>query len=103
MLNDRQGINEDQGRVATMTSLNLSLPEPMRAFVEAQALKCGYDTVAEYLQALILEAQKHEESERLEAMLLEDLNSGRAEGSHEEYWERFRARLRERHGRANGQ
>jgi antitoxin ParD1/3/4 len=36
-----------------MTSMNLSLPEPLKLFVDEQVTKGGYNTVGEYLLELI--------------------------------------------------
>jgi antitoxin ParD1/3/4 len=52
-----------------MTSLNISLPEPLRLFVEEQMRKGGYTTASEYLGALIREAQRRALQHELEAML----------------------------------
>jgi antitoxin ParD1/3/4 len=58
-----------------MTSMNVSLPEELKEFVEAQA-KQGYSTPSEYVRELIRRDQKRRAKERLEALLLEGLDSG---------------------------
>jgi antitoxin ParD1/3/4 len=40
-----------------MTSMEISLPEPLKLFVEEQVSKGGYGTASEYLGALIRDAQ----------------------------------------------
>ncbi len=85
-----------------MSSLQLSLPESMRAFVEEQAAKGGHGSADEYLRTLIREAQQREAKQRLEAMLLEGLEGEPIEVD-DEFWDRFRARLVERHGHADVQ
>ena len=40
-----------------MTTMNISLPEPLQQFVEEQARISGYGTASEYVQSLIREAQ----------------------------------------------
>jgi antitoxin ParD1/3/4 len=40
-----------------MTSMNISLPEPLKPFVDEQVKKGGYSTVGEYLLELIREAK----------------------------------------------
>lgn len=84
-----------------MTILTLSLPDSMRAFVEDQAAKGGLGSTEEYLRILIREAQVRADKAKLEAMLLEALESGEPVEMDDAYWERFRARLAERHGRAD--
>jgi antitoxin ParD1/3/4 len=57
-----------------MTTMNISLPEEMKAFIEAQMATEGYASASEYLRALIRDAQKRRARQDLEAKLLEGLN-----------------------------
>ena len=59
-----------------MTTMNISLPDEMRAFVEEQLKSGGYSTASEYVRELIRTAQKEKARARLEALLLEGLDSG---------------------------
>lgn len=61
-----------------MTSLNISLPESMRQFVDDQVAVGGYSTASEYVRELIRAKQKERAQERLEQLLLEGLDSGPA-------------------------
>jgi len=81
-----------------MGTLNISLPDPMRAYVEEQAQAGGYSTVSEYLRALIREDQKRKAQERLEALLLEGLESGDASALTSKDWEEVRRQVRKRLG-----
>ena len=56
-----------------MTTMNISLPEEMKAFIEAQMAQEGYASASEYLRALIREAQMRKAKQALEAKLLEGL------------------------------
>ena len=58
-----------------MTSMNVSLPEDLKEYVEAQS-KSGYSTPSEYVRELIRGDRKRRAKERLDALLLEGLNSG---------------------------
>jgi antitoxin ParD1/3/4 len=58
------------------TTLNISLPDTMRNFVENKIANDGY-TISEYVRELIRNDQKKEQS-NLEALILEGLNSGEA-------------------------
>ncbi len=60
-----------------MTTLTISLPDSLRAFVETQISTKGYGNVSEYFRGLLREAQAKEEEARLEVLLLEGLASGR--------------------------
>jgi antitoxin ParD1/3/4 len=56
-----------------MTTMNISLPDEMKAFVEAQMARDGFASASEYLRALIREDQKRRARRELEAKLLEGL------------------------------
>ena len=58
-----------------MTSMNVSLPEDLKEYVEAQT-KSGYSTPSEYVRELIRGGQKRRAKEKLDTLLLEGLNSG---------------------------
>ena len=55
--------------------MNVSLPEDLKEYAEAQA-KHGYSTPSEYVRELIREDRKRKAKEKLDALLLEGLNSG---------------------------
>nr|WP_089126797.1 type II toxin-antitoxin system ParD family antitoxin [Tolypothrix sp. NIES-4075] len=79
-----------------MTSINISLPDSMRAYVDQQVANGGYSSVSEYFRELVRQDQKQKENERLEAMLLEGLNSGTATAMTTQDWEDVRQAVRER-------
>jgi len=59
-----------------MTTLNISLPKPMWAYVEQQVAKGGYNNASEYICQLVREDQKRAAKERLELLLMEGIESG---------------------------
>lgn len=80
-----------------MTTMNISLPDEMKAFVETQVQQGGYSTASEYLRELIRDAQKTRTAEeRLEKLLLEGINSGPGIEVTPEFWERARQELERR-------
>ncbi len=79
-----------------MTSINISLPDSMRAYVDQQVANGGYSSASEYFRELVRQDQKHKENEQLEAMLLEGLNSGTATAMTAQDWEDVRQAVRER-------
>ena len=83
-----------------MVTMNISLPESMRDFIEAQITKGGYGTVSEYMRALVREAQKREEQEKLEleAKLLIALKQEAKEMTDED-WKEIRRQVRRRYGK----
>jgi antitoxin ParD1/3/4 len=58
-----------------MTTLTISLPDSLKAFIDAQLATKGYGNVSEYVRSLLRDAQAKEEEARLEALLLEGLAS----------------------------
>jgi antitoxin ParD1/3/4 len=66
--------------------MNISVPDEMKAFVEAQMSEGGFASVSEYLRALIREAQKRRAKRDLEAKLREGLESGPATPMTGEDW-----------------
>ena len=79
-----------------MTTLNISLPKAMRDFIEAQVAEGGYSTASEYIRTLLREEQKRRARAKLEALLLEGINSGEPIEATPEYWEAKRRRITER-------
>jgi antitoxin ParD1/3/4 len=60
-----------------MTTVTISLPDSLKAFIDSQLATKGYGNVSEYFRTLLREAQAKEEEARLEALLLEGLASKR--------------------------
>lgn len=74
-----------------MATMNISLPDSMKEFVEEQAAKQGFGTVSEYVRAVIREIQARQtERERIDALLIEGLDSGPATPLTAEDWEHIR-------------
>jgi len=58
-----------------MQSMNISLPDQLKQFVEVQ-VACGrYSSVSEYVRELIRADEKRQAEERLEELLLRGLES----------------------------
>jgi len=60
-----------------MSTVTISLPESLKAFVDRQLATKGYGNVSEYFRTLLRDAQAREEEARLEALLLEGLATQR--------------------------
>ena len=86
-----------------MATMNISLPDDMKAFIEAQAAAKGFGTVSEYMRALIRETQERAaRRERVDALLLEGLDSGPATPMTGGDWEAIRREVKERHEARQG-
>jgi antitoxin ParD1/3/4 len=58
------------------TTMNVSLPESMKSFIDERLAGGGYGTASEYVRELIRADQKLREDEKLEKLLLHRLQSG---------------------------
>lgn len=83
-----------------METMNIALPESMKQFVQGRVNEGGYSSVSEYVRDLIRADQKRKEEERIDALLLEGLDSGEPIAVTAEYWEQKKRRLVERLNRA---
>jgi antitoxin ParD1/3/4 len=61
-----------------MVTMNISLPEGLKEFVEKEMAEGGYSTASEYIRQLIREVQKRKSEDHLESLLLAGLDSGKA-------------------------
>jgi antitoxin ParD1/3/4 len=86
-----------------METIHVSLPDPLKAFVETQVAEGGYSSASEYVRDLIRADQKRKAEGKLEALLLEGLNSGEPIEVTEAFWNEKRRQLLERHRKVNGQ
>ena len=59
--------------------MNISLPEPLKQFVDAQIATGRYSSASEYVCELIREDEKRKAEERVEALLLEGLEGQETE------------------------
>lgn len=68
-----------------MESMNISLPEPLKKFVDGQIAAGRYSSASEYIRELIRDDEKRKAEERLEALLLEGLQGEEAELTREDW------------------
>ena len=85
-----------------MASLNISLPQSLKDYVEDRVSVGGYSTPSEYLRELLRQDQKQRTEDKLETLLLEGLESGEPIEITPEYWENKRKRLVERNAKKTG-
>ncbi len=71
-------------------SMNISLPETMKSFVDQQVQSGGYGSASEYIRELVRRDQKERAQDRLETLLLEGLESGDPVPVTPEYWDKLR-------------
>lgn len=85
-----------------METMNIALPESLKTFVQERVADGGYSSVSEYVRELIRADQKQRLEARVDALLLEGLNSGEPIEVTPEYWEAKKRKLAERLSKANG-
>ena len=72
-----------------MQTMNISLPEPLKQFVEEQVNQGGYSSTSEYVRELVRADQKRKAREQLEDILSSALTSDAQEVT-PEYWQKLR-------------
>lgn len=78
-----------------MATMNISLPDPLREYVESRVTEDGYSTASEYFRELVREDQKRKAQDKLEALLLERIN-GKSAPLTKKDWEEVRRVLHAR-------
>lgn len=78
-----------------MTTMNISLPDTLREFVDSQVKTRGYSTSSEYIRELIRNDQLRQTEQRLAELILEGMESGPAAPVEADYWDRKRAVLKQ--------
>ena len=68
-----------------MQTMNISLPDPLKDFVDHQIAEGRYSSVSEYIRELIREDERRKAQERLEALLLEGLESEESELTRQDF------------------
>jgi len=76
-----------------MATLNISLPDAMRTFIENEVKRGAYSTPSEFIRALVRADQKRKAEDRLEQLLLEGLKSGKATPMRKKDWAELRRRV----------
>jgi antitoxin ParD1/3/4 len=74
-----------------MATMNVSLPEGLKAFVEAEVAARGYGTSSEFVRDLI---RREQGRTQLRALLMDGMGSGPGSEMDEAYFERMRERIR---------
>lgn len=73
-----------------MSTMNISLPDSLKAFVDAQVGERGFGTSSEYVRELI---RRDQERVRLRALLLAGAASPSGEAVASDYFDKLRARV----------
>lgn len=77
-----------------MTTMNISLPEALKEFVDRQVAGAGHGTASEYVRELI---RRDQDRARLRELLLHGAQAPiTGEAADEKYFEKLRADIRKR-------
>lgn len=82
-----------------MDTMNIALPESLKQFVQERVTAGGYSSVSEYMRELIRADQRRKTEERIDALLLEGLDSGEPIPVTDEYWDEKKRKLEQRLGK----
>ena len=74
-----------------MSTMNISLPETLKSFVDEQVAGRGYGTSSEYVRELI---RKDQDRQRLRRLLLEGAESPSGPMADADYFDALRSRIR---------
>jgi antitoxin ParD1/3/4 len=85
-----------------MQTMNISLPDPMKEYVEERVSAGAYSSVSEYVRELVRADQKRHAKEQLERILLNAVNSGDPLEVTPEMLEDIKLKLRTRSAQRNG-
>ena len=84
-----------------MATMNITVPEAMKAFIHEQATKGGFGTVSEYMRAVIRDLQEREDYRaEVREKLLEAVRSGPSTPLTQSDWDEMRQELRSTSRRA---
>jgi antitoxin ParD1/3/4 len=85
-----------------MQTMNISLPDPMKQYVEERVSAGDYSSASEYVRELVRADQKRHAKEELEQILLNAMNSGDPFEVTPEMLEDVKQKLRVRAAQRNG-
>ncbi len=71
-------------------SLNISLTDPAKSFVEAEVAAGGYDTASDFVVSVLIDFQRRKGAAKLAQRIADGLNSGPSIKANEEFWDGVR-------------
>ena len=77
-------------------TMNISLPEPLKRFVDQQVRDGGFSSTSDYMRELIRERQRRSAEEHLRTLIAEGLASGPAVPVDKAWFDERRQRARAR-------
>jgi antitoxin ParD1/3/4 len=81
---------------AAMATMNISLSDPLKQFVDEEVSEGGYSSTSDYVRDLIRQRRRQKAEDFLRALIAEGLASGPAVPVTAETFERIRQQVAER-------
>lgn len=85
-----------------MATMNVSLPDPLKQFVDEEVREGGFASISDYIRDLIRQRQREKAAAFLRQLIAEGMASGPSEPVTAETFEQMRKELRERMMREAG-
>lgn len=82
-----------------MATMNISMTDPMKQFVDDEVREGGFASTSDYMRELIRERQRRKAEDELRAAIAAGLASGPALPMEPDFFERMRERARARDAR----
>lgn len=79
-----------------MATMNISLPEPLKQFVDEEVREGGFSGTSDYVRDLIRQRQRAKSAEFLRQLIAEGMASGPATPQEPDFFDAMRQRARER-------
>lgn len=79
-----------------MATMNISLPDDLKAFVDTQVAEHAYSSSSEYLRELIRQNRRAQAAETLRKLIAEGLASGPATPQESDFFDKMRQRAKQR-------
>lgn len=76
-----------------MTTMNVSLPESLKQYIDQKVAADGFSSASEYVRDLVRQDQIRQAERQLAALLAEGVASGPAVPVNDGFWAERRARL----------
>jgi antitoxin ParD1/3/4 len=75
-----------------MATMNVSLPDPLKQFVDDEVREGGFASTSDYMRDLIRQRQRAKAEELLRRLIAEGMASGPAEPLEPDFFDKLRAR-----------
>lgn len=77
-----------------MATMNVSLPDPLKQFVDEEVREGGFASTSDYMRDLIRQRQRAKAEELLRRLIAEGMASGPAEPLEPDFFDKLRAQAK---------